>query len=319
MSATPSYQVSWRHVGVSLVRGVGRQLNIPMAKETNTSPHLIRTRELRTQWLALNTEADEATESGLIVQARRARRRRDSVANEFCSENKGLAMAVARSFFTQGTRSNHDDYISAGELGLWEAFLKWDPTQSTFGNFSRPYIEGRVRRCVHSMEDEGRSYGDWSAKPVIRAEEARLTDKLGRAPTADEIASAAGVTKDLVDRARMARPVSLDAPVGDGESKLSDLVSAGHDSDDFGDDGFDMGSFAEAIDDPEIINHIEAARLTPIELMVAIRRHGIDGAETQTLTEIAALLGAGTRETVRRHQKRGTAKLFEVALGTSAS
>lgn len=272
----------------------------------------LRREDLKTRWLRLGDEIAAAREAGEDRLAHRLERRRDHIGSDFCAENKGLATVVARQFFATNSRANHDDYVGAALTGLWEAFKLWDPKQSTFGNYSRLYIEGRVKRDVATMEAEGISYGDFSARQKVRQAEVVLKDKLGRDPTTEEISKESEQTASLVDRVRKARPVSLDTPVGDGESRLGDLIP----DDESDSDG--TTDFYNEFDphDPDFRRLLASAGLSAAELFVYVRRRGIDSASDQTLNEVGDMVGLG-RETIRRHETRADGKVRELLTGAA--
>lgn len=286
-----------------------------------------RRADLKKRWLQLGDELETALAAGNERLVRRLERQRDRIGSDFAAENRGLATVVARKFFASNSRANHDDYVSSALMGLWEAFKLWDPAQSTFGNFSRQYIEGRVNRSVASAEAQGISYGDFSARQKVRIAEAKLAERLHRTPTNEEVAEESEQTITLVERVRRAQPVSLDTPVGDGESVLGDLVV--ETPDDSPEAGLLFGKFDPqdptlrtqiagevpvVAKDPEFEIDERDRRLTPAELAVYARRHGIDAAPEQTLNGIGAMVEMG-RETVRRHEKSAKAKVRAILTG----
>ena len=98
-------------------------------------------------------------------------------------------------------------------------------------------------------------------------------------------------------------PVSLETPVGDGESMVADLIEDERaESPD--------GSTAEKARSAELAEAIEL--LNPRMKHVVLRRFGLDGKPPQTLEEVGVDLGI-TRERVRQLETRALRELRAVA------
>ena len=220
-------------------------------------------------------------------QAVRLQRKLDRIAGEFVLLNKGLAGAVAKTFTGMSGKADADDYVSAGLMGLWEAFRTWDPEQATFGTFSRVYIEGAVKRAVRNNEATEISYGDFSARPKVTQAREALEAAGCDSTDLSAVAEQAGVTKALAERVTKERPTSLDAPVGDGVTR-GDLISE--------------PAATSVLDEenPEaLMETITALELSPVENWVAIRRYGLDGIPAQNQISIARTIGYG-RQSLQR-------------------
>jgi RNA polymerase primary sigma factor len=133
---------------------------------------------------------------------------------------------------------------------------------------------------------------------VRRAMRARrqLAQRLNRDPSNEEIAQEAGFTVARVEELfeLVAEPVSLETPVGDGESMYADLLE-------------DVTSESPDNATAMTARSAELARalLTLDDRMrqVVERRFGLDGEPPQTLEELGAELGI-TRERVRQIETR---------------
>jgi len=231
---------------------------------------------------------------------KKAERHLEDVKNEFFDANKGLAYSMARSFLNQNNDLGQD-YYSAASLGIWEAFLKWDPTVGvTFGTFSRQFIKGRISRTVRQSEYNHISQGDFNKRRDVRDAFMRLQEKLNRTPTYEEVAKEANVTASLAERAMQNRATSLDTPIGDGESTLIDLVSdqlVNRNIDDYSED--------------KIERMLE--ELGETELWIMLSRGDVLGIEPQSLVEIADRIGIG-REIARRIEQRAKFKIVQSML-----
>jgi RNA polymerase primary sigma factor len=99
--------------------------------------------------------------------------------------------------------------------------------------------------------------------------------------------------------------VSLETPVGDGESLYGDLIE------DTNSDRPDDAT-AELLRSAELSEAL--SRLSPRMRHVLCRRFGLDGEQPQTLEEVGADLGI-TRERVRQLESRALRELRAVAPG----
>jgi RNA polymerase sigma factor (sigma-70 family) len=107
-----------------------------------------------------------------------------------------LADHIARRF--DGRGEARDDLIQVARVGLVNAVIRYDvDTGSDFVSFAVPTIMGEVRR--HFRDNS------WSVKVPRRLKElhlslgaatSELSQKLGRAPTASELAASASVARD---------------------------------------------------------------------------------------------------------------------------
>ena len=128
--------------------------------------------------------------------------------------NLRLVLSVVQRFAQRG--ENLDDLFQVGCIGLIKAIDNFDPAQPVrFSTYGVPLIIGVIRRCLRvinalrvcrSLRDTG-----------YRALQARetLEKQLGREPTMDEIAAAAGLARREVTAAleSVVEPLSLDEPV----------------------------------------------------------------------------------------------------------
>jgi RNA polymerase primary sigma factor len=132
-----------------------------------------------------------------------------------------------------------------------------------------------------------------------------LAQKLNREPVVDEIAKESGFTPERVNELLdlVEDPVSLETPVGDGESLYGDLIE---------------DTKLERPDETTAVNlrSVELADalsvLNPRMRLVLARRFGLDGEHPQTLEEVGASLGI-TRERVRQLESRALRELRTVA------
>jgi RNA polymerase primary sigma factor len=134
-----------------------------------------------------------------------------------------------------------------------------------------------------------------------------LTQKLNRDPTPDELAAESGFPlKRVYELLELVEdPVSLELPVGDGESIYADLIE------DTSSDQPDEAT-AKQLRSVELAEALTA--LNPRMRNVLTLRFGLDGQKPRTLEEVGAGLGI-TRERVRQLEARALRELRSVAPG----
>jgi RNA polymerase primary sigma factor len=221
--------------------------------------------------------------------------------------NLRLVMSITRNYTKAGVPLL--DLIQEGNLGLIRAVEKFD---YKLGFKLSTYATWWIRQAVtRALADQGRTIRlpVHVAEQVRRAQRSRrqLAQKLNRDPSVEEIALDAGFTiervRELFDLVE--DPVSLETPVGDGESMVADLIEDERaESPD--------GASADRARSVELAAAVE--RLNPRMRHVVTRRFGLDGKPPQTLEDVGTDLGI-TRERVRQLETRALRELRAVAPG----
>ena len=221
--------------------------------------------------------------------------------------NLRLVMSITRNYTKAGVPLL--DLIQEGNMGLIRAVEKFD---YKLGFKLSTYATWWIRQAVtRALADQGRTI----RLPVHVAEQVRramrsrrqLAQKLNRDPSIEEIAKDSGFpierVRDLFDLVE--DPISLETPVGDGESMVADLIE------DVTSESPDAASNVLARSQ-ELGAALE--RLNPRMKHVVLRRFGLDGQPPQTLEEVGNDLGI-TRERVRQLETRALRELRMVAPG----
>jgi RNA polymerase primary sigma factor len=152
--------------------------------------------------------------------------------------------------------------------------------------------QGRTIRLPVHVADQVRK--------VMRARRI-LSQKLNREPVLREIAKESGFTeakvRDLLEL--IEDPISLETPVGDGESIYGDLIE---------DDNAELpeDTTSEAMRSRELAAALDG--LNPRMRLVISRRFGLDGQVPQTLEQVGSELGI-TRERVRQLEAKALREL----------
>ena len=128
--------------------------------------------------------------------------------------NLRLVLSVVQRFAQRG--ENLDDLFQVGCIGLIKAIDNFDPAQPVrFSTYGVPMIIGEIRRFLR--DNNALRVSRTLRDTAYRAMQARetLEKQLGREPTMDEIAAAAGLARREVTAAleSVVEPISLEEPV----------------------------------------------------------------------------------------------------------
>ena len=219
--------------------------------------------------------------------------------------NLRLVMSITRNYMNAGVPLL--DLIQEGNLGLIRAVEKFD---YRMGYKLSTYATWWIRQAVtRAIADQGRTirlpvHVVDQVRRVTRARRV-LTQRLNRDPLPEEIAAESGFevkrVNELLDLVE--DPVSLETPVGDGDSNYGDMLE-------------DVNSeqpdavLAEALRGNELVDALGS--LNERMRHVIELRFGLAGKTPKTLEEVGAELGV-TRERVRQLESRALRELQTAA------
>jgi RNA polymerase primary sigma factor len=213
-----------------------------------------------------------------------------------------LVVRIARDF--EGFGLPLLDLINEGNVGLMRAVDTFDPAKggkfSTYGSW---WIKQSIRRALANQVKMVRLPIHVLEKIYkLKRAEIKLTAELGEEPTDEDLALELGISLKRAAQLRhvTVRTCSLDAPVGDHESRrVGDLIA-----DEQAENPYDQLEQKARFDMLEEL----IKRLPKRQLHILRMRFGLDGGREYSLEEVGVRLEI-TRERVRQLQNEALKKL----------
>jgi RNA polymerase primary sigma factor len=265
-------------------------------------------RDLLDQYLFEVSKTPLLTSAQEVAIARRVVAGDPDAMHELVVRNLRFVISVAKKYQNRGLAL--PDLIGEGNVGLLTAARKFDPDQGVkFISYAVWWIRQSI---LAALARQGRTVrvplnrtADLSR--IVRST-ATLRQELEREPTPEEIATATGLTVDVVQSlvTLNSADVRLDAPVDvEGDMSLIDRFAADEQSD-------PEAQVMEQLLTEEIDR---ALRLLPARDAKVLRLYfGLNDGREHTLEEIGGLLGV-TRERVRQLRDRALKRLREGEMG----
>src|SRR5947209_753423 len=218
--------------------------------------------------------------------------------------NLRLVVKIARGYTGKGL--SLQDLIAEGNLGLLRAVEGFDPSMNIrFSTYASYWIKQSIKRAVINTGKTVRVPA-YMFDLLVKWRRANneLQEKLGRAPTQEEVAAHLKLPKKkfaIIKKAIRVYSAGLQNDQSDAAWPLEELVT---DSEYATPDH----KLMKADDLSQVLNLLD--QMDPREAKVLRLRFGLDGEEPMTLKDIGVRLGL-TRERVRQIEREALSKLRE--------
>ncbi|MBN1853101.1 MAG: sigma-70 family RNA polymerase sigma factor [Pirellulales bacterium] len=271
-------------------------------KDGHGSPQEIATVRQELRKLMMTVQESRSSLRRRCEALQRQHREFEEAKRQLSNGNLRLVVSIAKKYRNRGL--SFLDLIQEGNTGLMRAVDKYEYRRGfKFSTYATWWIRQAITRAI---ADQARTI----RIPVhmidvlsrLRNAAKRLLHEMGREPTTEETATAAGIsleeTRRVLDIGR--QPVSLDRPIGESEdANFGEFIE---------DDG--SGNPFKSASNGLLREKIEALlkTLTYREREIIRLRYGLDDGYAYTLEEVGRIFKV-TRERVRQIEAKAVAKL----------
>jgi RNA polymerase primary sigma factor len=218
--------------------------------------------------------------------------------------NLRLVVKIARGYTGKGL--SLQDLIAEGNLGLLRAVEGFDPSMNIrFSTYASYWIKQSIKRAVINTGKTVRVPA-YMFDLLVKWRRAtnELQEKLGRAPTQEEVAQHLKLPKKkfaIIKKAIRVYSAGLQSDQADAAWPLEELVTDNEAA-------TPDNKMMKADDLSQVLDLLD--QMDPREAKVLRLRFGLDGEEPMTLKDIGGRLGL-TRERVRQIEREALSKLRE--------
>ncbi len=255
------------------------------------------------QQLIKKLQHTPASFARLVGRLQRAHRRYTEAKQQLSEGNLRLVVALAKKYQNRGL--SMIDLIQEGNAGLMRAVEKFEHRRGfKFSTYATWWIRQSITRAISEKSHMIRVPTHMNSEITrVRGIYASLFHELGRKPTGDEVARAAGTSPQEARRVlKLNRATtSLDQPSGsDGDVDLADLIGEQSEFDPV--EGIALKALGNRL------GNLLETKLSWREREIIRLRFGLGDGHSYTLADVAHIFHV-TRERIRQIERRAINKL----------